>query len=91
MAKDVYTAILERTPYPIRMLISFGGNLLAAQPDTDRAKKTFKNLEFHVHRDFFLNGTAKYADMVLPVANSLEREGLHTGFDACSEGMCRAC
>ena len=42
MAKDVYTAILEKTPYAIRMLISFGGNLLAAQPDTDRAKKTFK-------------------------------------------------
>ena len=89
MAKDVYTAILEQKPYPVRMLMSFGGNLLAAQPDTIRAKKAFKQLEFHVHCDFFLNETAKYADIVLPVATSWEREGLRTGFDTSLEGMRR--
>lgn len=88
-ARDVYTAVLEQTPYPVRMLVSFGGNLLAAQPDTDRAKAAFKQLELHVHCDFFLNETAKHADIVLPVATSWEREGLRTGFDSSLEGMRR--
>ena len=52
-------------------------------------KKALRNLEFHVHCDFFLNGTAKYADIVLPVANSWEREGLRFGFNASLEEMCR--
>jgi len=89
MARDVYSAVLEKTPYPIRMLMSFGGNLLASQPETDRAKSAFETLEFQVHCDFFLNETAKYADIVLPVSTSWEREGLRTGFDSSLEGMRR--
>ena len=88
-ARDVYSAVLEKTPYPIRMLMSFGGNLLASQPETDRAKSAFEKLEFQVHCDFFLNETAKYADIVLPVSTSWEREGLRTGFDSSLEGMRR--
>jgi anaerobic selenocysteine-containing dehydrogenase len=88
-ARDVYTAVVEQTPYPVRMLVSFGGNLLASQPDTGRAKAAFKRLEFHVHADFFLNETAKHADIVLPAATSWERSGLRNGFDASLEGMRR--
>jgi anaerobic selenocysteine-containing dehydrogenase len=69
------------------MLFSFGGNPLAAQPDTERAKAAFKKLEFHVHADFFLNPSAQYADIVLPVATSGEREGLRTGFYASLDGL----
>jgi anaerobic selenocysteine-containing dehydrogenase len=86
-ARDVYRAVLDHKPYPICMLFSFGGNLLASQPDTDRAIEALKQLDFHVHADFFLNSTANYADIVLPVATSWEREGLRTGFDASVEGM----
>lgn len=88
-ARDVYSAALEHDPYPVRMLVSFGGNLLSAQPDTDRAKAAFEALEFHVHADFFLNASAAYADIVLPVATSWERDGLRTGFDASLEGLRR--
>jgi anaerobic selenocysteine-containing dehydrogenase len=88
-ARDVYTAVVEQTPYPVRMLVSFGGNLLASQPDTGRAKAAFKRLEFHVHADFFLNETAKHADIVLPAATSWERSGLRNGFDASLDGMRR--
>ena len=88
-ARAVYRAISEQAPYPVRMLFSFGGNLLAAQPDTDAAKAAFAALDFHVHTDFFLNASARYADIVLPVATSWEREGLRTGFDASLEGMRR--
>lgn len=88
-ARDVYTAVLDQTPYPVRMLVSFGGNLLSAQPDTDRARQAFAGLEFHVHTDFFLNATAEHADIVLPAATSWEREGLRTGFDVSLDGMRR--
>lgn len=88
-ARDVYRAVLQHEPYPVRMLVSFGGNLLSAQPDTTRAVEAFKALEFHVHTDFFLNPTAEHADIVLPAATSWEREGLRTGFDANLEGLRR--
>ncbi len=88
-ARDVYRAVLGHKPYPISMLFSFGGNLLTSQPDTDLAIEALKQLDFHVHADFYLNSTASYADIVLPVATSWEREGLRTGFDSSVEGMRR--
>lgn len=87
--RDVYRAILEKDPYPVRMLFSFGTNLTVSQPDLDVAQRALESLEFHVHADFFINPTAKYADLVLPVATSWEREGLRTGFDASLEGLRR--
>jgi anaerobic selenocysteine-containing dehydrogenase len=86
-ARDVYRAVLEGVPYPVRALMSFGTNLLASQPDTERARKALSALEFHVHADFFINATAHYADIVLPVATSWEREGLRTGFDGSLDGL----
>jgi anaerobic selenocysteine-containing dehydrogenase len=88
-ARDVYRAVLEHDPYPVRMLVSFGTNLLASQPDTERAKSALEALEFHVHADFFLNPSARHADIVLPVATSWEREGLRPGFDVGLEGLRR--
>ena len=80
-ARDVYRAVLQGDPYPVRMLVSFGTNLLASQPDTALARQALEHLEFHVHADFFENPTAAYADILLPVATSWEREGLRAGFD----------
>ena len=86
-ARDVYKAVLTKAPYPVRMLMSFGTNLLVSQPDTETARQALSALEFHVHADFFVNATARYADIVLPVATSWEREGLRTGFDGSLEGL----
>ncbi len=86
-ARDVYKAILTKTPYPIRMLFSFGTNLLVSQPDTAQAREALKHLDFHVHADLFLNASAQYADIVLPVSSSWEHEGLRTGFDCSLEGL----
>lgn len=88
-ARDVYRAVLERKPYPVRALVSFGTNVLVSQPDTAQAEAALKALEFHVHADFFINATARYADIVLPVATSWEREGLRTGFDVNLDGLRR--
>lgn len=86
-ARDVYRAVLGQGPYPVRMLVSFGGNLLASQPDPDLADRALRALDFHVHADLFLNPAAAYADIVLPVASSWEREGLRAGFDASLDGL----
>jgi anaerobic selenocysteine-containing dehydrogenase len=86
-ARDAYRAVLDGAPYPVRMLVSFGTNLLASQPDTDLACRALAALEFHVHADFFVNATARYADILLPAATSWEREGLRTGFDGSLEGL----
>ncbi|MDF1719754.1 MAG: molybdopterin-dependent oxidoreductase [Minwuia sp.] len=87
--RDVYRAILGQGPYPVRALFAFGGNPLAAQPDTALARDALAALPFHVHADFFLNPSAEYADIVLPVATSWEREGLRTGFDCGLDGLRR--
>lgn len=89
LARDVYRAALGQGAYPVRMLCSFGGNILASQPDTGLAKAALQELQFHVHTDFFLNASAEYADIVLPAATSWEREGLRPGFDASLDGMRR--
>jgi anaerobic selenocysteine-containing dehydrogenase len=88
-ARDVYRAVLEQTPYRVRALVSFGTNILVSQPDTDQAEAALKALDFHVHADFFINATARYADIVLPVSTSWEREGLRTGFDVNLDGLRR--
>jgi anaerobic selenocysteine-containing dehydrogenase len=81
-ARDVYRAVLDADPYPVRALVSFGTNLIVSQPDTELASRAFEHLEFHVHADIFVNATARYADIILPVSTSWEREGLRVGFDA---------
>jgi anaerobic selenocysteine-containing dehydrogenase len=86
-ARDVYRAILDGAPYPVRMLVSFGTNLLASQPDSETARRALTKLDFHVHSDFFVNATARYADILLPASTSWEREGLRTGFDTTLEGL----
>lgn len=86
-ARDVWRAVLAGDPYPVRMLVSFGTNLLVSQPDGDVAVRALAALDFHVHVDFFENATARHADILLPAATSWEREGLRTGFDASLEGL----
>ncbi|MDF1793023.1 MAG: molybdopterin-dependent oxidoreductase [Thalassobaculaceae bacterium] len=86
-ARDVWRAVLAGDPYPVRMLVSFGTNLLVSQPDGDVATEALAALDFHVHVDFFENATARHADILLPAATSWEREGLRTGFDASLEGQ----
>jgi anaerobic selenocysteine-containing dehydrogenase len=88
-ARDAYRAIVDGDPYPLRMLFSFGGNLLSAQPDTSLAREALQKLDFHVHADFFMNPTAEHADIVLPVSTSWERDALRTGFDVSLEGQRR--
>ncbi|OWT67359.1 MULTISPECIES: molybdopterin-dependent oxidoreductase [unclassified Achromobacter] len=80
-ARDLYKAILEGQPYPVRALFGFGSNPLASQGDVEMAEAALRALEFHVHLDLFETPSARYADVLLPVNTPWEREGLRVGFE----------
>lgn len=78
---DIYRAILDGEPYRVRGLVSFGSNLVLAHADPEAAIAALKKLDFHVHTDLFMNPSAEFADIVLPVASPFETEGLKVGFE----------
>jgi len=78
---DLYQAILEGTPYPVRAVLGFGANMLLAHADGRHGREALKALDFYAHADVFMNPTAQMADVVLPVASAFEREGLKIGFE----------
>jgi anaerobic selenocysteine-containing dehydrogenase len=78
---DLYRAILEGTPYPVRAMLGFGANMLLAHADGRRGREALQALDFYAHLDLFMNPTAEMADVVLPVASAFEREGLKLGFE----------
>lgn len=78
---DIYRAILEELPYRVRGLVSFGSNLVMAHAASETAIAALKALEFYVHTDLFMNPTADFADIVLPVASPFETEALKVGFE----------
>ena len=67
---DLYRAILEAEPYPVRGLIGFGSNLLLSHADGGYGRKALAALEFYAHADLFMTPTAELADVVLPVASA---------------------
>jgi len=87
MARDVYRAIRDGEPYPVRALLGFGANLLLSQPDGGEASAALAALAFHVQLDSVLTPTAAFADVVLPVATGWEREGLRGGFGCSAEAQ----
>jgi anaerobic selenocysteine-containing dehydrogenase len=84
---DLYRAIRERKPYPVRAVIGFGANMLLAHAAGGEGREALKQLEFYAHADLFMNPTAELADIVLPVASAFEREGMKIGFDISPEAQ----
>jgi anaerobic selenocysteine-containing dehydrogenase len=79
--EDVYTAVLEERPYPVRGLVNFGANLVMAHGDSARGQAALAALDFMVHADLFMSPTAELADIVLPVTSAFESEALRIGFE----------
>ncbi len=77
---DLYRAVLEGEPYPVRTLVAFGSNPLLTRPDPAQGEKALSALRFYAQADLFLTQSARYADVVLPVSSPWEREGLAAGF-----------
>ncbi|MCC7184350.1 MAG: molybdopterin-dependent oxidoreductase [Rhodocyclaceae bacterium] len=86
-ARELYRAILESKPYPVRGLIGFGANLLLAQADGTWGRRALGALDFYAQADLFMTPTAAMADIVLPVASAFECEALRFGFEVGNEAQ----
>lgn len=84
---DFCDAVLDEQPYAVRALFSFGSNLLVSQPHGGRGRQALEALDFHVHCNMFMNPTAEYADIILPVSVPWENEGLRVGFEISHEAQ----
>lgn len=77
---DVFTAILEGRPYPVKALLNFGSNTIMSTGDSRRARQAFCALEFAVATELFMTPAAELCDYVLPATSFLEMANLVAGF-----------
>ena len=80
-AYDVFTAILEEKPYPMKALINFGSNTIMSNADSRHGREAMKKLEFGVAADLFMTPTAELCDYVLPATSFLEMSNITTAFE----------
>jgi anaerobic selenocysteine-containing dehydrogenase len=69
-------SILNARPYRLRALVSMGNPLLASANHA-KVRDAFEKLEFFVYTGLFLEESAYYADIVLPVCSGLEMDGVY--------------
>jgi formate dehydrogenase alpha subunit len=65
----------------IRALYVLGENPILSDPDVNKTTAALEALDFLVVQDIFLTETARLADVVLPGATFLEKEGTFTNTD----------
>src|SRR5215467_9057703 len=83
---DVFTAILDETPYPVKALLNFGSNTVMSNADSRRGREAMKKLEYAVAADLFMTPTAELCDYVLPATSFLEMSNITTAFEHRSRG-----
>ncbi len=85
-AYDIFNAILDEQPYPIKALLNFGSNTIMSNADSRRGREAMKALEFGVAADLFMTPTAELCDYVLPATSFLEMSNITTAFEHRREG-----
>jgi assimilatory nitrate reductase catalytic subunit len=75
---DAYELFRKMDTGEIRGLLTICFNPLVSLPDNNFVRRMLEKLEFYVAIDFFLNETARYADIVLPGSLHEEDEGVAT-------------
>jgi assimilatory nitrate reductase catalytic subunit len=75
---DAYEIFRKIDCGEIRGLLSISFNPIVSLPDNNFVRRALEKLEFYVAVDFFLNDTARYADIVLPGSLHEEDEGVVT-------------
>ncbi|MGW0607687.1 formate dehydrogenase subunit alpha [Streptomyces sp. NPDC002640] len=75
---DMFAAARART---LRALWVIGEDVLATDPDTNRVAQALDTCPLVVCSELFLSETARRADVVLPVASWLEKDGTFVNFD----------
>lgn len=79
-AYDIFTAILEGRPYPVKALLNFGSNTIMSTGDSERARAAFRAVDFAVAAELFMTPTAELCDYVLPATSFLEMSNMAAGF-----------
>ncbi|MFA5530686.1 MAG: molybdopterin-dependent oxidoreductase [Thiohalomonadaceae bacterium] len=80
LTNEMWKAIANQQPYPVKGLITAGGNGFANSTDYATVRKALENLDFYVAADITPNEMNAYADILLPEASYLERyDDLQTG------------
>lgn len=80
LTNQMWKAMAEQEPYPIKALLTAGGNGFMNSADWETVRKAIDNLEFFVAADVMPNEMNLYADILLPEASYLERyDDLQTG------------
>lgn len=75
---DIYEIFRKVEQGAIRGLLTISCNPLVSLPDRNYIARQLEQLEFYVSIDFFLNETARYADIILPGSLQEEDEGTVT-------------
>jgi anaerobic selenocysteine-containing dehydrogenase len=73
----VVDAILDESPYPLKMVVVQSGNPLVTMADSSRTREAFAKVESLVVIDMFMTETAKLADVILPAAGCFEKTQLN--------------
>jgi anaerobic selenocysteine-containing dehydrogenase len=73
----IIDAILDESPYPLKMVVVQTGNPLVTMADSTRAREAFTRVKTLVVFDMFLTETAKLADVILPAASCFETTQLN--------------
>jgi anaerobic selenocysteine-containing dehydrogenase len=85
-AYDIFNAILDEQPYPIKALLNFGSNTIMSNADSRRGREAMQALEFGVAADLFMTPTAELCDYVLPATSFLEMSNITTAFEHRPQG-----
>jgi anaerobic selenocysteine-containing dehydrogenase len=69
-------AVLNTRPYALKALITMGNPLLGSA-NTKKVQEAFAKLPFYAYTGLFMEESAYYADVILPVSSGLEIEGVY--------------
>lgn len=70
-------AMLTGKPYQPRAMLVYHGNPVLINANENKVKQAFSKLDFLVVSTLFMTATAELADIVLPDATAMERNGFH--------------
>ncbi|MDP2602963.1 MAG: molybdopterin-dependent oxidoreductase [Deltaproteobacteria bacterium] len=84
-AYEVYKAILIGKPYPVRGFLSFGGDIILSNGDTETGRRALQALDLYVQTEFYETPAARYADFLLPASTPWESWNLRTTFEQGAE------
>jgi thiosulfate reductase/polysulfide reductase chain A len=73
LTNEMWRAMAEQKPYPIRALMTAGGNGFMNSTNFEIIKKALETVDFYVASDVIPNEMNMYADILLPEASYLER------------------